>query len=300
MLIASAYRRDWQNARAALVDSWRLIYFNANLLRSDLDIVFSGDIGNVGDNPLRIRNTTGRLRAGVQFDAPLTRLAERNQYRQALIEYQQARRNYYQFRDRVSQGLRGRLRQLRLNEINFELRRAAVLVAISQVDLTQLRLAQPPQPGVETQVSPTQARDLVQSLGDLLNVQNDFLSVWVNNEVQRLGLEFDLGVMELDSAGMRCIRDVPFAAYLAGAQRIRDCLCNATDLYPGVGQVWEIAPSVGQGGGELVEPLLQPDSVTPHIDESLPMPGAPPPLVPPPTATLQLPMSDGISSGLVP
>ncbi|HEX6962547.1 MAG TPA: TolC family protein, partial [Lacipirellula sp.] len=28
LLIASAYRRDWQNARASLVDSWRLIYFN--------------------------------------------------------------------------------------------------------------------------------------------------------------------------------------------------------------------------------------------------------------------------------
>ena len=82
----------------------------------------------------------------MQFDAPLTRLAERNIYRQSLIEYQQARRNYYQFRDRVSQGLRSTLRQVRLNEINFELRRAAVLVAISQVDLTQLRLSEPPQP----------------------------------------------------------------------------------------------------------------------------------------------------------
>ena len=92
LLIASAYRRDWQNARASLVDSWRLIYFNANALRSDLDIVFSGDIGNLGDNPFRIRDTTGRLRAGVQFDAPLTRLSERNTYRQSLIEYQQARR----------------------------------------------------------------------------------------------------------------------------------------------------------------------------------------------------------------
>jgi hypothetical protein len=104
---------------------------------------------------------------------------------------------------------------MRLNELNFELRRAAVLVAISQVDLTQLRLAQPPQPGIETQVSPTQARDLVQSLGDLLNVQNDFLSVWVNHEVQRLGLEYDLGVMELDRTGLRCDHDVQFVHSLS-------------------------------------------------------------------------------------
>ena len=43
----------------------------------------------------------------------------------------------------------------------------------------------------------------MQSLSDLLNVQNDFLSVWVNYEVQRMALEFDLGVMELDAAGLR-------------------------------------------------------------------------------------------------
>jgi hypothetical protein len=269
LLIASAYRQDWQNARAALVDSWRLIYFNANALMSDLDLVFSGDIANLGDNPFRIRDTTGRLRLGLQWDAPLARVAERNIYRQSLIEYQQARRTYYQFRDRVSQGLRATLRQTRLNEINFELRRAAVLVAISQVDLTQLRLSQPPQPAapgatVETQFSVTTARDLVQSLSDLLNVQNDFLSVWVNYEVQRLALDFDLGIMELDEAGLRREHDVPLSAYVAGAEAIRQQICNATDLYPGLSE----SPS-----GESIDPgeLRLPESVHPEA-EPLPIP----------------------------
>ena len=63
------------NARASVVDSWRLIQFNANDLESDLNLVFSGDIGNVGDNPFDLRGTNGRLRVGLQFDAPLTRLA---------------------------------------------------------------------------------------------------------------------------------------------------------------------------------------------------------------------------------
>lgn len=296
LLIASAYRRDWQNARASLVDTWRLIYFNANALRSDLDIIFSGDISNVGDNPFNIRDTTGRLRAGVQFDAPLTRLSERNSYRQSLIEYQQARRNYYQFRDGVSQGLRSTLRQVRLNEINFELRRAAVLVAISQVDLTQLRLSQPPQVGVEAAASPTTARDLVQSLSDLLNVQNDFLSVWVNYEVQRMVLELDLGVMELDAAGLRRDPGVPFAAYIEGAQRLRDCLCNATDLYPGVGQVYQAAPAVQQFNGESIDPLERETPAEASADqESLPMP---PPIPTPPTnETLINPAADTAPPG---
>ena len=64
--IASQHRRDWMNARAALVDSWRLITFNANDLQSDLDLVFSGDLGNVGDNPIDFRGTNGRLRVGLR------------------------------------------------------------------------------------------------------------------------------------------------------------------------------------------------------------------------------------------
>ena len=207
--IARVNRRDWANARASLVDSWRLIHFNANDLESAVDLVFSGDIGNTGDNPFSLNSTNGRLRVGVEFDSPTSRLAERNVYRQSLIEYQQARRSYYRFVDRVHQGLRSTLRQVRLNEINLELRREAVFVAIAQVDLTQLRLSEPPKPGDTDQFNNTTARDLVQALGDLLSVQNDLLSVWVNNRVQRLSLELDLGVMLLDSSGLRVEMDQP-------------------------------------------------------------------------------------------
>jgi hypothetical protein len=191
-----------------------------------LDIVFSGDLGNVGDNPFRLRSTNGRLRVGLEFDAPLTRLAERNVYRQSLIEYQQARRSYYQFRDRIHQGIRNTLRQLGVDDLNFELRRAAVHVAITQVDLARLRLSeparpvqatapgQPTQPGGASQFGDTVARDLVNALIDLLNVQNDFLSVWVDQEVQRMQLDFDLGIMELDVNGVRIEHQQSLRSYL--------------------------------------------------------------------------------------
>ena len=51
MAIASLYRRDWKNARASLVDAWRLIHFNANDLQSAVDIVFDGDIGSTTADP---------------------------------------------------------------------------------------------------------------------------------------------------------------------------------------------------------------------------------------------------------
>jgi len=193
--IARANRRDWMNARASLVDTWRLIEFNANDLKSRLDVVFEGDFEDVGDF------TTGRLQARLELDAPLQRVAERNTYRQALIEYQQARRNYYAFTDQVARSLRSELRALEVNEINFEARRRAVLAAIDQVITNRLIQDQPAAPGEVREIGVTAARDAVSALTDLLNAQNDFLSVWVSYEVLRRAIDRDLGTMQLDFEG---------------------------------------------------------------------------------------------------
>jgi hypothetical protein len=198
--IARQNRLDWMNARAALVDSWRLIQFNADDLQSTLDIVFSGDLGTRDDNPFKFDAANGRLRAALQFDAPLTRLSERNTYRQALIEYQQARRNYYAYQDQVASGLRDTIRTIQSSQRNFEIRRDAVRVADLQIELNEdIRRLQEAnrQPS-----GPTAARDAVSALSDLLSAQNDFLSVWVTYEVLRRALDFNLGTMQLDSDGL--------------------------------------------------------------------------------------------------
>jgi outer membrane protein TolC len=200
--IARTNRRDWMNARAALVDSWRLIQFNSDALQSQLDIVFAGDIGNTNGEFFDLSDTTGRLRVGLQFDAPLTRLSERNTYRQSLIEYQQARRQYYRLVDGISLQLRNTVRSMDVNQLNFELRRAAVEVAIAQVELARLRLQEPPRPAEQAELGATTARDLVSALSDLLSAQNDFLSVWISHEVLRRSLDFDMGTMQLDPSGI--------------------------------------------------------------------------------------------------
>lgn len=200
--IARDQRPDLRNARAGLVDSWRLVEFNANALQAGLDLVFNGDLGTARNNPVSFNGDAGRLQVGMRFDAPLTRVQERNLYRQSLIEYQQARRSYMLSEDQIYRGLRLTLRTIELNKLNFELRRGAVLIAIDQVDLTRLRLTQPPRPGETSILGNTTARDLVDSLAQLLNVQNQFLSVWVNFEVQRLNLDFDMGTMQIDSRGI--------------------------------------------------------------------------------------------------
>jgi len=201
--IARANRRDWMNARAAVVDQWRLIEVAANDLKSDLDVVVEGRMDPLANNlfgQAPVNNTTGAVRVGLEFDAPLTRLAERNTYRQALINYQRTRRQYYAYEDRVQQSLRDAIRTIRLSQIDFEVRRAAVFVAIIRTDMTRLQLTEPPAKGGG--VGATTARDVQEALQDLLSAQNEFLGVWVDYEAQRMNLDLDLGTMELDQQGL--------------------------------------------------------------------------------------------------
>jgi hypothetical protein len=88
---------------------------------------------------------------------------------------------------------------IELNQVNFEERRVAVLSAIDQVVLNDQIQKLREERGQEAGV--TAARDVVSALADLQTAQNDFLSVWLNYEAQRLNLDRDLGTMNLDPEG---------------------------------------------------------------------------------------------------
>jgi hypothetical protein len=213
--IARRYRLDWMNARAALVDSWRLIEFNADQLQSTLDIFFSGDVTDTRRTqdvvPFHLGQRTGTLRAGLQFDAPITRLGERNTYRQALIEYQQARRSYYAFEDGIAQQLRARIRLIQNNQLFFELQRLAVIEAARQIDRNEDIRIESELSGQAT--GATAARDAVSALSDLLNAQNNFMGIWVNFEADRRSLDLALGTLQLDSEGLWIDPGIINAAY---------------------------------------------------------------------------------------
>jgi hypothetical protein len=86
--------------------------------------------------------------------------------------------------------------------------------------------------------------------------------VWVNYEVQRQALDFDLGVMELDDAGVRREHEAPLTAYIAGAEAIRSQLCSASDIIP------TLAEPAKKPQPETIQPLPLdfPDSLLPGED----------------------------------
>ena len=198
--IARNNRRDWANARAALVDSWRAIEVSADDLESTLDVVFNGDVQNVGNNPFKLRSRTGSLRIGLQWDAPLTRILERNDYRATLIRFEQDKRTFYGFEDSVWQLLRSEIRQLQANRLTFELGRELIRNSAAQIELNADERALREARGQN--VNANAARDQVQALSALLNAQNGLLGIFVNYEIVRRSLDLDLGTMELTPEGL--------------------------------------------------------------------------------------------------
>jgi hypothetical protein len=271
--IARANRLDWMNNRAALVDQWRLIQFNAVSLLSGLDIVVAGDISTVGNNPARFRAPTGALAAGLQFDAPLTRLTERNNFRQAILDYQQVRRQQIQYEDRIRLALRQSLRQLDLDRQNLETQRRAVIIAIRRVDQTRMTLSQPaappPPPGPDgtipvvdptsRQLGPTATLNLIFAFNDLRSSQDALTSIWINYYATRIALAQQLGVMELDDDGIWI--DKPFSQ----AER---CAADELPLPPPVPQEWL----------DHLEQVKAPPPQPAEPPEEIPAPAARPPV----------------------
>ncbi|MHC4994591.1 MAG: TolC family protein [Planctomycetota bacterium] len=203
--IALDHRLDFMNARAALVDDWRLIKIRENALQSVVNVSVGGDIRTSNDNPVDFRGDNSSLSLGLEFDAPLTRLTERNQYRESLIDYQRSRRELIQSTDRLQLGLRVLLRDLKQQRLNLEIQRRAVAIAIRRVDLTQTNLyapVAPPRPGQQTiQFGPTAAINLLSALSSLRNSQNSLLRVWLSYYAARMRLSRELGTMQLTDDG---------------------------------------------------------------------------------------------------
>ncbi|MCP4890883.1 MAG: hypothetical protein GY904_30345, partial [Planctomycetaceae bacterium] len=167
-----------------------------------VDLVFDGDIRTRPDasNPFKLRYDTGNLRAGFRFDAPIVRLSERNSYRAALINYQKRKRDFYQFEDSISNSLRGIERAINVNKANFEISRLKLATSLSTVEINNLELDAPVQPGGRTSQTGL-SNQITQGINSLTSAQNSVLSTWLTYEIARRVLDFDMGTMLLDEKG---------------------------------------------------------------------------------------------------
>ena len=279
--IACQFRRDLMNARAALVDEWRQIELGADALESTFNVVLDGAVGTVGNevNPFKLNWTTNQFGMGFRFDAPITRLAERNQYREILINYQQSRRAFYNFEDQIKQNLRQTLRVIDQSKVLFELNRRSIRVAVEQVELARFDLIKPVRPGQGggqgNTLGPTAVRDLTTALNALQSAQDSFLQVWVSYEVARRSLDFDLGTMQLTPDGYYLDPGIINAAYAYRAAEAfgipADTICLPPDL----------SLIVPEGGDSVIDgPLARPVEAEMEAVDGLQEPSLEPSLEP--------------------
>ncbi len=200
--LALQNRLDLMNQRALVMDARRKIVLAANALQGVVNVVVEGDVRTpVGNNPLDFRGAESEFRTGLQLTAPLDQIEERNLYRAALIEYQQARRDYLLVEDQVKLDVRQAWRQLQVLRENFEIARQAVRFAALQLDQAVEESAAPVQPG-QQQFGGRQGLNLLQALSSILRAQDNLIEIWVAYERNRLNVYRDMGIMEIDARGV--------------------------------------------------------------------------------------------------
>jgi outer membrane protein TolC len=193
-------RLDLENRLALVTDAWRKVYVTANALQADLDVVASANLGTDPDrlNPLAFASEASTYSLGLEFDGPLNRLAERNEYRASQIVFQRARRDYMALSDQIELEIRRDLRQLVQLRASFEISRQQLLSAARQFESARIILLGPRD---QRSANDTTTLNLLQALTALVEARNALAQNYINYEQQRVQLLLDLEAIQLDPQG---------------------------------------------------------------------------------------------------
>ena len=195
--IALANRLDLMNAKAFVVDAYRGVEIAADQLESDLSVTASANLQSDDDrkNAFRFDSENNEYNVGVEFDGPLNRFNERNNWRLAEINYQSTRRQYMATEDSVVNQVRLDLRLLRTNRFNFQITRQQLIAATRQVEQAQFNLRS------ATSGDSSLTQDLLQALQTLRNAKTQLISSWIEYEISRIRIFVDLELLQIDEQG---------------------------------------------------------------------------------------------------
>ncbi len=143
MLTALVQRLDLMNQRGDLADSWRLIKYAGDDLRSILNLRTTQSIrtppGSNKPFDFSFKDSTTRL--SVDFDTPLNRRSERNIFRLALIDYNVTLRNLIDVQDNIKLDIRDDLRAIELDRNQYDIAIASAALAYDRVTSTRMQVA---------------------------------------------------------------------------------------------------------------------------------------------------------------
>lgn len=198
---AKENRLDLQNRLGVATDAWRRVTVAANALRGDVNVVATANLATDPDkdNPFNFAAEANAYTVGLQLDAPLNRLAERNVYRASLIGYQRAKRGYVELSDQIEFQVRQDLRELARTRSAFAIARQQVLSAARQYENARLSLVGPQ--ARQGGANDATTLNLLQALSTLQQARNALAANFVLFEQRRLQLLLDLEELQLDARG---------------------------------------------------------------------------------------------------
>jgi hypothetical protein len=204
---ALLHRLDLMNARAQLVDAWRQVAIFANALLAPVNVEYSltSNTPPGAAMPLNFSASRTQQQLLLNFQLPLVRVAQRNNYRVALINLQRARRVLQRAEDEAAYDVRQEIIQLRELLENYRIQSRQVELGYFTVENAQESLQAPSAPGVNVDVA-TRAASLTQQListqSNLYNAQFTMTTTWITYLNTRLQLYRDLELMPLDNRGV--------------------------------------------------------------------------------------------------
>ena len=136
-------------------------------------------------------------------ELPLIRVAERNAFRQAIIAYEQQRRALMSQEDFIKNQLRGDIRAMQVNYINYDITKRNLVLNIRLKDQAFEQIIAPPQAATgqglaQTANAATQTTNLINFQNTLFSSEIALITAYETYQLARLTVYRDIGILPYD------------------------------------------------------------------------------------------------------
>ncbi|MBN1123680.1 MAG: TolC family protein [Sedimentisphaerales bacterium] len=194
--VAVQHRLDLANATDTVIDAERKIHVALDSIRTELNLVGMAN-SEVGEREsfgtlLGVVRGEDTFRVGVEVDLPLDRLDEKNAYRNALIDLEQAKRIEEEIQDTVVLEVRTAYRNLNEANDRFRIQTEGYGLANKRLENTILLL----------QYSKTGIRDVLRAQRDFYNARLESTDAIVDFTIAAMEFYRDTGLLQVLPDGM--------------------------------------------------------------------------------------------------
>jgi len=193
MLTALTQRLDIMTQRGRLADLWRHIKLAGDDLKSVLNLNASQAVRTEPNRPFDFTFDESETRLSLTLDTPFNRKAQRNAYRQSLINYQAGLRDLMELEDNVKLSVRDDLRQLLLDREQYQIAVASAALAYDRVVSTRLQL--------RLGLKDVAARDFLEAQQAYTASLSAVADEHIRHVLDRIQLFLDLESLEVDDCG---------------------------------------------------------------------------------------------------